>query len=96
MIKHVSRFDFTDALKQDDYNDFSHEAIQRIWEYIEEIEEATDEDIMLDIVSLRCDFSEFESEEEAREYLGIANSEDLDSYGNVLECDNGHIILQNI
>lgn len=71
MKKTISRGQFIDAFRGwDTYKDnFSYEGLQALYEYFEELEENTGEEIELDVVAICCDFSEYESATEAvKEY----------------------------
>jgi hypothetical protein len=66
MIKQtINESQFTDALKADEYTNWSYGATIALYEYFEEFEE----DIELDTVAIRCDFSEYDNAlEYAREF----------------------------
>lgn len=69
MKQYVSRFDFQDAfLKSETYkNNFSYEGLNALFDYLEEYEEETGEEIDFDMVALCCDYSEYASAWEAME-----------------------------
>lgn len=62
---------FIDELAKDKYNNYSSEAASAIFEYLNELED----NIELDIVAIRCTFSEYSVEDTLSE-LG----DDYDSY----------------
>ena len=69
MRQYVSRFDFQDAfLKSETYkNSFSYEGLDALFDYFEEYEENTGEEIDFDMVSIACEYSEYASAWEAME-----------------------------
>lgn len=53
---------FTDAFSTNDRQDqFSYDGKKALFEYLEEYEDSTGEEIELDIISLCCDYSEYDS-----------------------------------
>ena len=70
--------DFCDAFRNYDRNEnFSYEGKQALFEYLEEFEDSTGEEIELDIIALCCDYNEDTFED-------IANNYDIDLSG----CEN--------
>ena len=68
-------------------NQFSRDALKAIFEYLESIEEATDEELELDVIAICCDFSEMTLDE-------IINSYNI----NVSECEDRqeqHLIISD-
>lgn len=65
--------DFRDAFnRMDRGNQFSYEALELIYDYLEEI----DPDSELDVIAICCDFSEMTPEEVAQAY-GLEEDEDV-------------------
>ena len=57
----VSESAFIDAFKGGQYeNNFSYAGLCALYEYLEEYEESTGEQIEFDTVSIACDFAEYE------------------------------------
>ena len=67
MIKEtLTQSQFTDALKNDKYTSWSYGATVALYEYLSDFEE----DIELDIVAIRCEYSEYDTcEEYASEFF---------------------------
>ena len=64
LIKRVTESDFIQAF--DDYgrgNNFSIEAREALYEYLEDLSEITGEPIELDVIGICCDFSEITFDE---------------------------------
>jgi hypothetical protein len=49
-------------------NNFSYEGLTALYDYLEEIEESTGEEIELDVIALCCEFEELSLEEVIRQY----------------------------
>lgn len=66
-----------------------------LFDYLEEYEQSTGEEIEFDIVAICCDFTEYADIEEIKaNYNMIKNIDDLFQYTQVIEFDDG-IIIQN-
>jgi len=62
MKQTVSMGDFRDTFKAYDRTDnFSYDGLKALFEYLEEMEADTGEELELDVIALCCDFSEYES-----------------------------------
>lgn len=109
MKQTVSRFDFEDAfLKSDTYkNNFTYEGLKALFEYFEEYEESTGEEIEFDMVAICCDYSEYKSAKEASDQYGRyydieATPEEIEEKAlewledrtTVIRLDNGGVIIQ--
>ena len=71
MKRNVTEHDFTEAFRDYGRNDeFSYEGLKALYEWFEEYEEGTGEEIELDVVGICCDFSEYDSALEAAEEYG--------------------------
>lgn len=69
MKQTVSQYDFADAFKKMDRADnFSYEGLKVLFDYLEELEEATGEEMELDVIAICCDFSEYDEEELISQY----------------------------
>ena len=65
MKKTINIYDFREAFhKAGRGNQFTYDGLTALFEYIEEYEEATGEEIELDIIGLCCDYTEYERIEE--------------------------------
>ena len=53
--------DIAEALYKDEYGGWSRGGAFAMAEWLEEMEEGTGEEMELDVVAIRCDFSEYES-----------------------------------
>ena len=64
------------ALLSDDYAKWTHEAAQALAEYLEEYEQDCDIELELDVVALRCTYSEYDSLED---WITEYYSEDIET-----------------
>jgi hypothetical protein len=62
MISYLNKYDFQRAFELAGRKDqFSYDGLTALFEYLEDFEEQTGEQIELDVVALCCDFSEYEN-----------------------------------
>lgn len=54
----VSAHDFREAFRSVRPNNFSYEALGYLFEYLEQFEQDTGEELELDVIAICCDFSE--------------------------------------
>ena len=98
-MKHtLNTYDIANALLADPYAAWSHAGAYALAEHLEEYEESTGEELELDVVAIRCDFSEYTSlqdwaseyfrdESQAADALGL----DLDMDGVTVTNDESEI-----
>jgi len=70
MISTVSFTDFCDSFSDTYKNNFTWEGKRALFDYLEEYEESTDEQLYLDPVALCCEFSEYEDLEDYNKQHG--------------------------
>ena len=66
MITYVTQSEFIDTFKQSELrkNNFSYDGLIALFEYFEDLEESTGENINFDMVSICCDYTEYKNIEE--------------------------------
>jgi hypothetical protein len=80
--------DIARALKSDENANWSWNGAKALAEYLEQLEEDTGEEMELDVVAIRCDFSEFASLQEwVSEYHGEPQADAMSSSGIDLDGD---------
>jgi hypothetical protein len=86
MIQTINLYDFRDAFKRYGRGEqFSYEGLELIFDYIEEYEQSTGEQVEFDVVALCCEWCEQSPEDIAMAYnLEICVSEE-NTLQNVLE-----------
>lgn len=70
----------------DDYHrseNFTTEARRALFNYLENLSEDTGKDIELDIISLCCEYSEYETALNAAQYYGYEEGVDLEPHGSL-------------
>jgi len=83
MKQTVNSYDFIDAFHAHDRQEqFSYSGLHALFEYIEQIEEDTGEEIELDVIALCCDFSEYPSAKEAATEQGWEGDTEEEGEGN--------------
>jgi hypothetical protein len=91
----VTEYQFIDTMAQSQYG-FSREGARALFEYFEQYEQDTGEDMDFDPVAIRCDFDEYENLQEIKEnYQDIETLEDLQNHTTVIEIPNSdRLIIQ--
>ena len=88
--------EFADAFRSSDTyrNNFSYDGLFALFDYLEELEESTGEEMEFDMVGIACDFTEYASIAEFREDYGSEYKtwEDVYEDTTVISVDDGAII----
>lgn len=103
MIKTVTRWDFRDAfLGSDTYkNNFSYNGLTALFNWMEEYEESTGEQVEFDMIAICCEFSEYDNLEEFKESYSdgevsrITSVEELEDWTTVIMIPGGSFIIQD-
>lgn len=96
MYQSVSSWDFKDAFKQAGReNQFSQAGLDALFNYLEEYEEETGEQIELDVIAICCDFTEYENLAELQiDYPDVEDLEDLQNQTTVIMIDDDGFIIE--
>lgn len=97
MKRTVNVYDFRQAFKDMGRNDsFTYEGLGALFEYFEELEEDTGEEMELDVIGICCDFSEYENIKEFQENYGdeYQTIEDIEDQTTVIPVDGDRFIIQ--
>lgn len=80
MKQTVNSSQFHDAFhKMDRSNQFSYEALNLIYDYLEQFEQDTSSEIELDVIAICCEYSEMTHQEVLDAYgIELENGEELD------------------
>jgi hypothetical protein len=91
----VTEYQFVDTMAQKQHG-FSYEGAKALFEYFEQYEQDTGEEMEFDPIAIRCDFDEYESLEDVKEnYQDIESLEDLQNHTTVIEIPNSdRLIIQ--
>ena len=77
-------------------NQFSFDALEALYNYLEELSEDIGEPLELDVTAICCDFVEYEDIDEVMgDYWDIESLEDLRDLTIVIELPSGGLILQH-
>lgn len=77
MKQSVDFYDFKRAFEQCRPNNFSSQGLSALWDYLEQYEADTGEELELDVIGLCCDFSEDSTENIAQAYdIDISDCEE--------------------
>ena len=96
MKQTIRENEFVHAIVSDDYNDISYDGAIALFEYLEELEDSTGEEIEFDSVAIRCEWAEYENLEAVlSDYDNIKTLEDLqDNTTVILIEDSDRLIIQ--
>jgi len=91
----VTEYQFIDTMAQKQHG-FSYEGAKALFEYFEQYEQDTGEEMEFDPIAIRCDFDEYESLEDIKKsYQDIETIEDLQNHTTVIEIPNSdRLIIQ--
>ena len=93
MKQTIRENEFVHAIVGDDYNNMSYEGALALFEYIEEYEDQTGEETELDVVAIRCEWTEYENIEEVSKDYDIDNLDDLRDNTSVIEVPNSNRLI---
>ena len=68
-------YDFEMAFKRYERENFSYDGLKALFEYLEEYEEGTGEEIELDVIALCCEYAEYDSLKEYNDDYGTKYGE---------------------
>ena len=98
MKKTLSLYDFQDEWQkwEDRKNTFSYDGKIALFNYLEEYEESTGEEIELDIIALCCDYTEYDNLADLQaNYQDIGSVEDLENNTMVIRFEGKEDITIN-
>jgi len=92
----VYQHDFWEAFRKICPDNFSYEGLQALFNYFEDYEDQTGEEIELDVIAICCDFTEYESLEEFQGEYGeeYETIEDIENSTLVIPIDDERFIIQ--
>jgi hypothetical protein len=98
MKQTINFYDFEQAFKQHGRIDsFTYQGLKALFGYLEDLEEAIEEELELDVIALCCDFTEYESLAEFQDNYGAEDYPGLESIAEntiVIEIDSDSFIIQ--
>ena len=98
MFQSITKSDFTSAFHRMNRGEqFSYKGLIALYDYLEQYEEDTGEQIELDVIAICCEYTEYESLEEFQEDYGddYQSIDEIEQVTTVIPVDDsGFIILQ--
>jgi len=95
MIRTINFSQFCDSFSDTYKNNFSYEGKRALFDYLEQLKDDTDKPMELVTAVLCREFSEYDSLEDVQiDYENIVDIDDLQCQTIVIECSNGHLIIQ--
>ena len=97
MKQTVNFSEFCDRFRDMDRNEhFTYDGKRALFDYLEEYEESTGEEVGLDIIALCCEYTEYENLKELQEnYTDIESIEGLEEQTTVIMVDADRFIIQD-
>ena len=97
IVKTLSQYDFINEfeISTERQNQFSHNALSSLYDYYEDYASCRGEPFIFDLIAICCDFTEYNTIEEAAKDYSITPIE-LEYATTVLHVlGNGHVVVQN-
>ena len=88
MKQTINFYEFAAQFQSIRPNNFSREGLIALWEYLEEWEESTGEEMEFDVIALCCDFTEYESLADYKQDY----SDDIENFAVAKTENNGYIV----
>tara|TARA_R110000764_G_scaffold151460_1_gene238940 strand:- start:143 stop:445 length:303 start_codon:yes stop_codon:yes gene_type:complete len=97
MKQTINFYNFSDAFRKAGRADqFTYEGQRAIFDYLEEYEDSTGEEVELDVVAICCEYMEYENLEEFHKIYDKEDYPNLDKlrdYTEVIEVDEDSFII---
>jgi len=94
MKTRVNKCDFMDRFRRfDRYEQFGYDALSALYDYLEQYEDDTGEEIELDVIALCCEYTNYDDLEDIQSnYTDIKDMDDLRDHTQVIEHKSGIVI----
>ena len=96
MKQSVNIYDFERAFKRCERENFSYDGLKALFEYLEEFEDGTGEEVELDVIALCCEYAEYDSLNEYNDDYGTEYDE-IDAIQDdtmLIKIDDERFIIQ--
>ena len=91
MKQTINEYQFKEAFQSSRPNNFSYEGLTALYDYLEQYEEDTGQEIELDVIGLCCEFTEYDSLKEFQgEYFDDVEG---DKYKTIEEIEEETIVI---
>ena len=87
MKQTISFYDFERAFDSMRPDNFSYDGLRALFDYLEEYEDSTGEELELDVIAICCEFTEFENMEE------FWGNYDEDDYPNMQAIEDNTTVI---
>ena len=94
IISNVSTYDFHNAFNAMRPDDFSYDALEALYTYLDDLSDDIGEPLELDVIAICCDFAEYTTVAEALAAYSLESLDDLYDNTLVLELANGGLVIQ--
>ena len=96
MKQSINMYGFERAFKNFERDNFSYDGLKALFEYLEEYEEDTGEEVELDVIALCCDYMEYDSLKEYNDDYGTKYSEidTIQDDTTLIKIDDNSFIIQ--
>jgi len=97
MIQTITKSEFTTAFhKMGRGNNFTYEGLSALYDYLEDYEDSTGEQIELDVIAICCEYSEYESLAEFQGDYGddYQSLEEIEHATQLIMIDDTSFIIQ--
>jgi hypothetical protein len=98
MKEYVTESTFIDAFKKSDTrkNQFSYEGLKALYEYFEEYEDSTGEELEFDMIGICCEYTEYDSLKQYNDEYGNECEEidEIADYTALIKIDDERFIIQ--
>ena len=99
LVKRVSEYEFIEAFKAMNRDNFSSEGYKALYEYLEELSDDIGQPIELDVIAITCDYVEYSSIDEFNHDYSysigdIDSIDDINYYTAVIPINEEAFIIQ--
>ena len=92
MKQTINEYQFKEAFQSSRPNNFSYEGLTALYDYLEQYEEDTGQEIELDVIGLCCEFTEYDS---LKEFQKEHYDEEIgDCYEDIEEIEDETIVIK--
>ena len=92
MKQTINEYQFKDAFQNCRPNNFSYEGLTALYDYLEQYEEDTGQEIELDVIAICCEFTEYE---DLNEFQGVYYDDKRgDKYKTLEEIEEETIVIK--
>ena len=96
MKQTMSEFDFKNEFKKIRPKNFSYDGLTVLYDHLTQYEQDTDQELEFDPIAFCCEYTEFDSFEDAKKNYDVEDLEHLEQNTTVLKIPNSEkLIVQN-